>query len=93
MLLATCFHAGILPGLSFNTEDGGDFRAIRRLTSNGLHGVISRMIVLFILTAVSFRNVEKSDEIVLLLNVHIHIRLHSPTRMSTYVKYNDSLKR
>jgi hypothetical protein len=49
--LATCFHAGILLGL-FDLEDGGDVPLKRRLTLNGLHGVISQKIVLFITTAV-----------------------------------------
>jgi hypothetical protein len=45
--LATCFHAGILLGL-FDPEDGGDVSPKRRLTFNGLHGVISPKILLFI---------------------------------------------
>jgi hypothetical protein len=42
-----CFRAGFLFGLFFDTEDGGG-----RLTFNGLHGVISQKIELFITTSV-----------------------------------------
>jgi hypothetical protein len=45
--LVSCFHAGISLGL-FDPEDGGDVLSKRRLTSGGLHGVITQMIVLFI---------------------------------------------
>jgi hypothetical protein len=50
-LLATYFHAGFLLGIFFDPEDGGDVPPKRRLTFNGLHGVISQKIVLFIATA------------------------------------------
>jgi hypothetical protein len=52
-LLATCFHAGFLLGLFFDSEDGGDMflRNIGYL-STGLHGVISLKLELFISTAV-----------------------------------------
>jgi hypothetical protein len=41
-------HAGFLPGLFFDPEDGYDmFFPKRRLTFNGLHGVISNKIELF----------------------------------------------
>jgi hypothetical protein len=44
-------------GLFFDPEDGGDmFLQKLRLTSNGLHGVISQKIVLFITTAVRTSN-------------------------------------
>jgi hypothetical protein len=47
-LLPTCFHADLLFGLFFNSEDGGDvFLEKRRLIFNGLHSVISQKIVLF----------------------------------------------
>jgi hypothetical protein len=40
----------------FGSEDGGDVPPKRRLTFNGLHGVISQKIVLFITTAVRTSN-------------------------------------
>jgi hypothetical protein len=43
------FDAGFLLGLFFNPKDG-DVPPKRRLTFNGLHGVISQKIVLFITT-------------------------------------------
>jgi hypothetical protein len=47
-LFVTCFHAGFLHGLIFDPEDGGDmFLRKLRMTFNGLHGVISQKIVLF----------------------------------------------
>jgi hypothetical protein len=43
-MLAT-FHAGFLLGLFFNPEDGGDMNPPkRRLTLDGLHGVIFQKI-------------------------------------------------
>jgi hypothetical protein len=41
------FHAGILLDL-FDPEDGGDAPPKHRLTFNGLHGVISQKLLLFI---------------------------------------------
>jgi hypothetical protein len=41
-LLATCFHAGLLLGLFFDTEDGGDVPSKRQFVFNGLHGAISQ---------------------------------------------------
>jgi hypothetical protein len=43
-LLSTYFHACILLGL-FDLEDGGDVLPKRRLTFNGLQGIISQKIV------------------------------------------------
>jgi hypothetical protein len=54
--LLLCF----LLGLFFDPEDGGDMFPKRRLTFNGLHGVISQKIVLFITTAVRTSNPTKS---------------------------------
>jgi hypothetical protein len=45
-------HAGFLLGLVFDTEDGVDMFLRNVLTLNGLHGIISRTIILFITTAV-----------------------------------------
>jgi hypothetical protein len=42
-----CMHAGFLLGLFFDPEDGGDVPPKRRLTFNGLYGVISQKIGLF----------------------------------------------
>jgi hypothetical protein len=39
-------------GIFFGPEDGGHVPLKRRLTSNGLHGVISQKMVLLITTAV-----------------------------------------
>jgi hypothetical protein len=39
------FHAGVLLGLFFETEDGTDAPSKRRFTFNGLHGVISQKTV------------------------------------------------
>jgi hypothetical protein len=48
-LLATYFHAGFLSGLLFNLDDGDDtFLRNRRLTVNGIHGVISQMTEIFL---------------------------------------------
>jgi hypothetical protein len=55
--LAACLHAGILLGL-FYPEDWTDVPPKRRLTSNGLHGVISQT-TLFITTAVRISNPTK----------------------------------
>jgi hypothetical protein len=44
--LATCFHTDVFRDL-FDPEDGGDVPPKRRLTFNGLHGVIYQKIVLF----------------------------------------------
>jgi hypothetical protein len=56
-LLATCFQAGFLVHLFLDLEDGGGmFPPECRLTVNGLHGVISQKIVLFITTAVGTSN-------------------------------------
>jgi hypothetical protein len=40
-------HACFLLGLFFDAEDGGDVPPKRRLTINGLHGVMSQKIELF----------------------------------------------
>jgi hypothetical protein len=50
------FHAGFLLRLFFNPENGGDVPPKLRLTLNGLHGVISQKMVLFIITAVRTSN-------------------------------------
>jgi hypothetical protein len=57
-VLATCFHAGFLLVFFFEPEDGGDIflRNVDELTFNGLHGVISQKIELFIPTAVRTSN-------------------------------------
>jgi hypothetical protein len=49
-------YAGFLLDLSFGTENVGDKFPKRRLTCDGLHGVISRMIEMFITTAVRASN-------------------------------------
>jgi hypothetical protein len=42
-------HAGFLLGLIFDpNNEGGMFLSKRRLTFNGLHGIISKNVVLFI---------------------------------------------
>jgi hypothetical protein len=46
-LLAICFHTGLLLGLFFDPEDGGDM-----LTFSGLYGVTTEETVIFITTAV-----------------------------------------
>jgi hypothetical protein len=43
-------------GLFFGTEDGSDGSSKRRLTLNGLHGVISKKTVLFVATTVTTSN-------------------------------------
>jgi hypothetical protein len=59
-LFATCLHAGFLLGLFFDPEDGGSiFIPKRPLTFNGLHGVISQKIYLFIITAGRTSNLTK----------------------------------
>jgi hypothetical protein len=45
-----------LLGLFFEPEDGSDVPLKLRLTFNGLHGIISKKIVLFITTAVRTLN-------------------------------------
>jgi hypothetical protein len=46
-MLPTFFHAGFLLGLFFEPEDGGHVPPKkRRLTFNGLHGVISQKVKL-----------------------------------------------
>jgi hypothetical protein len=56
-LHATCFQAGFLLGLLFYPENGGqNISPKRRLTCNGLHGVISQETKLFIITAVRTSN-------------------------------------
>jgi hypothetical protein len=57
-LLAICFIAGFLLGL-FDSEDGGDVPPKHLLTFNGLQGVLSQNIVLFITTAVRISNPTK----------------------------------
>jgi hypothetical protein len=52
----TCFHSGFLFGKFFDPEDGGDVPPKRRLIFNGLYGVISQKIVLFITTDVRTSN-------------------------------------
>jgi hypothetical protein len=47
-MLATCFQAGFLLSLFFHPEDGGDVPPKRRLTLNGLQGVIFQKMVHFI---------------------------------------------
>jgi hypothetical protein len=47
-VLATCFHFGFLLGLLLEPEDGGNVPSKRRLTFDGLPGVISQKILLFI---------------------------------------------
>jgi hypothetical protein len=43
-------HAGILLGLLFNPEDRGNiFLPKRRLTFNGIHGILSQELKLFVL--------------------------------------------
>jgi hypothetical protein len=50
-LFAACFHAGFLLGLFFDPEDGSNmFFPKRRLTFNGLRGVIFREKELFTIT-------------------------------------------
>jgi hypothetical protein len=49
-------HAGFLHSLFLNPEDGGDVPPKCLLTFNGLHGVISQKIELFITTAVRTSN-------------------------------------
>jgi hypothetical protein len=56
VLLSTCFHPGFLLGLFFDPEDGGDMFLPNVGCFNGLHGVISQKIVLFITTAVRTSN-------------------------------------
>jgi hypothetical protein len=59
MFYSACYllHAGFLLGLYFDPEDEGDmFPAKCLLTFNGLHGVISQKIELFITTAVGPSN-------------------------------------
>jgi hypothetical protein len=46
-LPSTFFHDGIFLSLFFDREDLGDVPPKRRLTFNGLHGVIPHNIVLF----------------------------------------------
>jgi hypothetical protein len=52
-LLATCYRPVILLGL-FDPEDGGDIFLRNVSWLNGLYGVISQKIVLFITTAIEF---------------------------------------
>jgi hypothetical protein len=40
--VASRFHAGFLLGPFFDPEDGGDVFSKRRLTLNGLYGVVSQ---------------------------------------------------
>jgi hypothetical protein len=40
-MTATCFHTGTLIGLVFDPEDEGDVAPKRRLTFNGIYGLIS----------------------------------------------------
>jgi hypothetical protein len=47
-LLATCFHAGFFLGLFFDPEDGWYVPPKRQFAFNGLHGIISQKIELFI---------------------------------------------
>jgi hypothetical protein len=55
--LATCVHAGFSLGLFFDPEDrGGYVPPKHRFTVNGLHGVISQKIVLFIITSARTSN-------------------------------------
>jgi hypothetical protein len=49
--MATC-----LLNYFFDPEDGGDVPPKRRLQLNGLHGVTSQMMILFITTAVKTSN-------------------------------------
>jgi hypothetical protein len=56
-LLAVCFDDGVLLGLFFNPEDGGDMIPQNvYLTFNGLHGIVSQKTGLFITTAVRTSN-------------------------------------
>jgi hypothetical protein len=45
-LLDICFHSGMLLGLIFDPEDGGDISPKRWSTFNELHGVIFQKIEL-----------------------------------------------
>jgi hypothetical protein len=49
----------------FDPEDGGDVPSKHQLTFNGLHGVISQKIVLFITTAVRTSNPTRNKKLVL----------------------------
>jgi hypothetical protein len=54
---STIFWDDCYLGLFFDLEHGGDVPPKRRLTFNGLHGVISRKIVLFTISLCSFLDV------------------------------------
>jgi hypothetical protein len=54
--LAASIHAAFLLGLFSDPDDGGDVSPKRRLIFNGLHGVISQKIELFLSTAVRIAN-------------------------------------
>jgi hypothetical protein len=55
--LVTCSHTGFLLGLFFDPEDGGDVPLKRRLTFNGLHGVISQMMAMALFVRVCSQNI------------------------------------
>jgi hypothetical protein len=56
ILLATCLLAVCCSAYFFDPEDGGDVPPKRRFTLNGLYGVISQKMILFITTAVKTSN-------------------------------------
>jgi hypothetical protein len=51
-----CFYIGFLLGVLFDPEYGGDVLPKRQLTFNGLHGITSQKMVLFITTSVRTSN-------------------------------------
>jgi hypothetical protein len=67
-VLDTCFHAGSLFALFFDPDDADDmFPPERRLTFNGLHGVISQKIEAFITTALRISNPTKAFPLLFVL--------------------------
>jgi hypothetical protein len=60
----------------FDPEDGGDVPPKRQLKLNGLHGVISQKMILFITTAVQTSNPTGYESVLYLRKKSVRVIMH-----------------